>query len=450
MSSRRYRLWRAFLWIFAMIGTAVLMVLSSCVYERAESGPNQAHDKEEPEKVQLVVWGWGAAVEGLNLNMEDFRAEYPHIDVQFQSINNSELYQKFLVAANTRDEIPDVVVLETSNLAQMVSIGALYDITDRVSPYFERMNAFKWADAMMDDRIYAMPWDTGPVVMFYRPRLFEQAGLPSDPDEVARTVRTFADYAHAGEMIKRHTDAYLLSDSMHRSNNRFFETMMWQQGLWYFDKEGRVILDSPEVIAIGQYMVSLFENGYVYPAEPWSDRWIEAITSGRVATIVGASWYDNVLPIWLDPESAGEWAVAPMPLWSEHAPYKSANDGGSNLAINAHTRYPEEAWQFIEFMLGRESSQLKMMKEGGFFPSLETTYNDLVFSEPLPYYGGQPVRKLFVEAVQSIYPQAYTADFPLANELMADAFARVFLNDEPVEQVFKETADTLRSRTGRW
>ncbi|MBJ8194145.1 extracellular solute-binding protein, partial [Bacillus cereus] len=77
---------------------------------------------------------------------------------------------------------------------------------------------------------------------------------------------------------------------------------------------------------------------------------------------------------------AGKWSVAPMPKWSADDKYSSAIDGGSNLAINKNSKHSEEAWKFIEFMLGNDASQLKMM-EGGLFPSLETTYQDPVFQE---------------------------------------------------------------------
>lgn len=133
---------------------------------------------EEPETVKLTVWIWEAAGEGLKLNMEAFRSEYPHIDVEIQYMLNEDLYQKLMIAANMGDKVPDVVALETSHAARMVQIGALLDITEQASPYVDKMNAFKWADVTRDGKIYALPWDTGPVVMFYRRDLFAQAGLP--------------------------------------------------------------------------------------------------------------------------------------------------------------------------------------------------------------------------------------------------------------------------------
>lgn len=431
----------------SIIGLAIVVII---LYQRPlVEAPKVEGTAQLTPPVQLVVWIWESAGEGLKLNLEDFQNAYPNIDVEFQYMQNADLYQKFLIAANMGDRVPDIVALETSHAAQMVRVGALLDITEQAKPYWTHMNDFKWLDITENDRIYAMPWDTGPVVMFYRRDVFAQAGLPTDPSEVAKRVRTFADYMEIGQTIHENTDAYLMSESMTRSNARFFENMMWQQGLWYFDEEGRVSLDQPEIVVIAQYFVDLMEKGYVFDTEQWMEEWIQALEDGKIATIVGASWFELNLIHYLDPHGHGKWAVAPMPLWSEDDLYASANDGGSNLAINVNSSYPEEAWTFIDFMLGRESSQLRMMSEGGFFPSLETTYEDDVYNEKLEYFGGQPIRQLFVKAVKQIHPQPYTADYPLANQLMRDAFANIFLSDESVAQVLQQTAEELRARTGR-
>lgn len=426
----------------ALLVVSLIILLTGC--SSSSSGGNGSG-----EQVKLVVWIWDSAQIGLDMNMEAFKQAHPNIEIEYQLMGQTDLYQKFLIAANTGDKMPDIVAVESSNLAQMVSIDALYDLTEKTAPYRDKMVPFKWEDAMKDDKVYAMPWDSGPVVMFYRKDIFEAAGLPTEPEQVAERIKTFEDYKEAGNLIKEKTGKAMFADSRTRSNNRFFETMMWQRGQWYFDKDGNVSLDAPEVIETGEFYAGMVKDGLIVDAEAFSENWLNAFADGNIATIVGAAWYDNLLSNLIDPDSSGKWGVVPMPKWSESDPYASANDGGSNLAINANSEHPEEAWAFIEFMLGREDSQLKMMEEGGFLPSLQTTFEDEAYAEPVEYFGNQPVREVFTEALGQIYPQAYTVDFPVANQLMRDAFAEVFLNNASVADTFQKTADELRSRTGR-
>ncbi|WP_052486939.1 ABC transporter substrate-binding protein [Gordoniibacillus kamchatkensis] len=328
----------------------------------------------------------------------------------------------------------------------MINAGALLDISSKTAPYKDKMNSFKWTDATKDGKIYAMPWDSGPVVMFYRNDLFKNAGLPSDPKDVAEKLKTWEDYARFAQTLKEKTGTFMMADSGTKTDAKFFEQIIWQRNQWYFDKDGKVQLDKPEIIEAGQYFVNLVKKGYVLDVEPWSDSWYNVFKQNKVATIVGASWYDGLLSTIIDPDAQGKWSVVPMPKWSVSDPYSSANDGGSNLAINKNSKHPEEAWKFIEFMLGRNDSQVKMLKEAGLFPSLETTYDDSAYNLPVAYFNNQPVRKLYVTAVKQVTPIVYTKNYPVANQIMRNAFAEIVLDNKSVESVFKKAAQELRSK----
>ncbi|MCJ8011961.1 sugar ABC transporter substrate-binding protein [Paenibacillus sp. KQZ6P-2] len=434
----------------ALLCTVLMLtlVLSGCSGKSGESG-GKAEGDAAGEKTKITVWIWEDAKTVIDLNMPEFKKQYPNIDVDLHVLAQSDVYQNFLIAASSGDQVPDVVNLESLRLSQMIETGGLLDITDKVAPYKDKMNAYKWADATKDGKIYAMPWDSGPVVMFYRNDLFKQAGLPYKPEDVAAELKTWDDYMRFAKQLKEKTGIAMLADSKSQTDGGFFQQILWQRDLWIFGKDGSVQLDNPEVIKTAQYFVDLMKSGYVYEVKPWSDAWYSSFQQNKEATIVGASWYEGLLPTLIDPDASGKWSVVPMPKWSVDDKYSSAIDGGANLAINKNSKHPEEAWKFIEFMLGKEESQLKMMKEGGLFPSLETTYNDDVFKEKVPYFNDQPVRTLYIDAVKNVAPITYTKDYPLANELITNAFAEIFLDNKSVESVFKKAAAELRQKTGR-
>ncbi|WP_248927195.1 extracellular solute-binding protein [Paenibacillus hamazuiensis] len=438
------------------LAVAACMSASLIVSACSNSNPGEAGKSNEgskpaasSEKVKLVVWIWESAKTGLDLNMDDFKKQYPNIDIEFQLMKSTDLYQKYLVSSNTGDALPDIVALESTNLSQMVQIDSLLDITSRVQPYKDKMNAYKWEDATKDGKIYAMPWDSGPVVMFYRNDIFAKAGLPTDPQEVSQKIRTWEDYYEAAKLIKEKTGVLMYGDSKTNSSNRMFESMMWQRGLWYFDKQGNVTVDSPEVKNVADFLVKMQKEGLVYDARANTDPWGNAIKDGKIATVVGGSWHDAIIETQYSPNDKGKWSVAMMPKWSKDDKYTGANQGGSNMAINKNSKHPEEAWKFIEFMLGKESSQVKMMTKAGLFPALSTAYSDPAINEPSAYFNGQPIRKVYADSLKSTYPLAYGSDFPLANKLMTDVWAQVFLNNAPTDKALKSMADDLRQKTKR-
>ncbi|GIO43371.1 MULTISPECIES: ABC transporter substrate-binding protein [Paenibacillus] len=433
---------------YLLIACLMISLLATACSGNKNNNSSAAGQGNGDEKVKLVVWTWETAKDGLDLNMEAFQAKYPNIEVEFQNMKSTDLYSKYLITSNTGDAVPDIITVESTNLAQIVQIDSLLDITDKVAPYKDKMSPYKWEDATKDGKTYAMPWDSGPVVMFYRNDLFAQAGLPTDPVEVSQTIQTWEDYYEAAKLVKEKTGAFMYGDSKTNSSNRVFESMMWQRGLWYFDDQGKVAVDSPEIQEIADYLIKMQQENLVYDARANTDQWGNGIRDGQVATVVGGSWHDAIIENQYSPSDSGKWSVAMMPKWSKDDKYSGANQGGSNLAINKNSKHPEEAWQFIEFMLGSEENQVKMMSDAGLFPAMMIDNNPAI-DEPSTYFNNQAIRKVYAESLANTYPLAYTSDFPMANKLMTDVWAKVFLNNSSLEQALKEMADELRSKTKR-
>ena len=143
----------------------------------------------------LEIWGWQAPLEALQIADAEFKELYPNVTLEYAARDAAETYQQIQLAVTAGSGVPDVAVIEDSNLAQFAQLGVLADITDRVEPYVSDINAYKWNQATVDGRYYAMPWDSGPVAVFYRRDIFEQAGV--DP----ASIQTWEDYFQAAQTI---------------------------------------------------------------------------------------------------------------------------------------------------------------------------------------------------------------------------------------------------------
>ncbi len=183
--------------------------------------------------------------------------------------------------------------------------------------------------------------------------------------------------------------------------------------------------------------------------EDWTDPWYTAFADGTAATIVEASWMGAFFKSFIAPDAGGKWGVFQMPVWAAgDAP--TSNDGGSALAIYAESEQQEAAWAYVQFHLGRVESQLTMYEASDFFPSLEPAYEDAIFSEPDPYFGGDPVRELFSGVVGQI-PNAgvYTADYQEMNAILAPEIQKFALGQQTAEEALANAAQTIRDQTGR-
>ena len=403
---------------------------------------------------KITLWMWKAPHDALTNSgvLDEFAKEYPDIEVEIVEYAPADVYQKLPLALQAGTGAPDISLVENSHLAQIVSLGGLADMTQWVTPYIDKMNAYKWADAKLDDKYYAMPWDSGPVVFYYRRDVFEAAGLPSDPDSVSQAVATWDDYFNVCKTIKEKTGSACFSNNKANNYGRLYEMMLWQQGLGYYNAEGQVTVDSPENIATLETLKKFWDEDLTSDQLEWTDGWyaeLAAETDAKpIATLIEAAWMGAFLKGWIAPGTEGKWGVALMPAMAE-GQVRGANDGGSAFVITEQSQNKEAAWALTEFLFGRVESQVALFKASDFLPSLEAAYADPIFSEPDPFFADQPVRPIYVDVVKEV-PVAYVYGpyYPEMNGFVATAIQKVATGEMSVADALKEAADAIRAQTG--
>jgi ABC-type glycerol-3-phosphate transport system substrate-binding protein len=409
----------------------------------ATAAAGTAHRQRSTISGNLTIWCWGAARDSLKVVDDGFSRKYPDIKVNYVTLQPSDLYQKVQLATAAGSGFPDVSCVEDSHLYQFVKLGVLADITSRVKPYVPKILDYKWQAAQKAGRYYAMPWDAGPVALFYRRSIFKQAHV--NP----RSLQTWAQYYKAGLKIKK-LGVSMWIQSKAQNDGRFFETLLWQQGTGYVDAKGNVVIDKdPRVLRALQFMGKMWSAGILADQNEWTDPWYTAINSGQTATLPMAVWMGTFLKTWLAPKTAGDWGVVPLPAWTPNGSH-TANDGGSALALFKTSNQAAAAWAYIQYHLGRADTQSSIYKQLDIFPALETAWRSPYIREPDPYYGGEKVRQIFVDAARHI-PRAYvySSDYEQMNSLMSIEIQKYALGKESAQQALANAAKEIRSRTGR-
>ena len=403
---------------------------------------------------KVTIWMWKAAHDPLTNSgvLDEFKKIHPDVEVEVVEYAPADVYQKLPLALQAGTGAPDISLVENSHLAQIVALGGLTDMTEWVTPYLDKMNAYKWADAKLDDKYYAMPWDSGPVVFYYRRDVFDAAGLSSDPDSVSEAVATWDDYFTVCQTIMEKTGSACFSNNKANNYGRLYEMMLWQQGLGYYNAEGQVTVDSPENIATLEMLKKFWDASLTSDQLEWTDGWyaeLAAETEAKpIATLIEAGWMGAFLKGWIATGTEGKWGVALMPAMA-NGQVRAANDGGSAFVIPEQSQNKEAAWALTEFLFGRVDSQVALFKASDFLPSLEEAYTDPIFSEPDPFFADQPVRPTYVDVVK-VVPIAYVygSNYPEMNGFVATAIQKVATGQSSVEDALKEAADAIRAQTG--
>ncbi len=130
---------------------------------------------------EITVWSWDIAAKSLEATIPSFNRLYPNVKVNVIDLGNQNVFDRGLAGCAAGGvDLPDVYSIE-NNEAEVFWSRFPDCFTDlRTLGAGELLGdfpEFKWTELTMDGKIFAIPWDSGPVVVFYRRDIYEQAGV---------------------------------------------------------------------------------------------------------------------------------------------------------------------------------------------------------------------------------------------------------------------------------
>ncbi|MFE6056003.1 ABC transporter substrate-binding protein [Kitasatospora sp. NPDC056446] len=389
---------------------------------------------------KVTVWSWDVAAKAMQRLGKTFQQAHPGTTVEVVDIGYDNAYDKITVGLGAGSGLPDILTVEGHKLPSYIGNfpNALVDLTSRAGSLKSQFPESSWhtvTDAK--GRVFALPWDSGPCALFYRRDQFQQAGI--DPAALA----TWDDYVTAGTTLKAATGRKLLI--LDSKQDTFFGQLLQQQGQsWFVD--GKVAVATPaaeRALTLIKHLVDRdlvdFENGW--------DGLVSGTHDGKAATTPTAAWWDGTLTAEMA-DLSGKFGVVPLPAFTPGGA-RTSNSGGSTLCVTAQSGNPETAWAFLSFLLADKANQASMMRDEGLFPAFLPALDDPYFTQPAPYYAGQPAMQLFAGLARAIPTVEHTADDSKAGDIVTTAVNEVLHNGADPGTVLRSAARQIATATGR-
>ena len=335
----------------------------------------------------LTIWSWDIGAASLQANVASFEAANPGVTVTVEDLGNQQVFDRMLAACAAGGiGLPDIVSVENGEaeifwaqfpdcFADLQTLG-YDDATAAMFPDFKR------TELQANGRVYAMPWDSGPVMMFYRRDFYENAGV--DP----AAITTWADFIVAGQAIAAANPGVVMTQADINGDTEFFLMIGQENGCSYFSADASAItVNSPACAETLQTIKDMVDAGIVTGAN-WGEK-IQSMVGGTVATQMYGGWYEGTVRTNAS-DQAGLWGVYRMPSVTAGGP-RAANFGGSALAISASSNNQAAAYAYLMHTLGTADGQITMLREYGLVPSLLAALDDPYVQAEQAFWGGQQV-----------------------------------------------------------
>jgi multiple sugar transport system substrate-binding protein len=284
----------------------------------------------------VTVWAMGTEGEALGDFSKKFTEKYPDVKIDVTAIPWDAAHDKIATAIAAK-ETPDVSMIGTTWMGEFASTGGLDQTPDVVdkSTFFDGA----WGSTVVGDVSYGVPWYVETRVIYLDTALAQQAGVSPTPATWEDLTATAKGLQGAGaqwgiNLQPGQTGAW-----------QTFLPFAWQAGANLMSDDGKLTLDTPEMVKALTYYQSFFTDK-VAPTELPEGTLEPDFVAGKIGSFVSGPWHIGILKDTGGDDEMSKVTLAPMPADVKPASFI----GGSNLAVFKDTKNRDAAWAFVQWL----------------------------------------------------------------------------------------------------
>ena len=368
--------------------------------------------------------------------VDGFNASNGKTKIKVESIHYSKIDSQ-VIQAVAAGAGPDILNVYTDLLQMHVKAKTIQPVTTYAKKWLEKVGTdyiYSEDQLKLNNEIMNIPWEARIFTMYYRKDLYEKAGLsaPATLSELMDSAAKVSDQNRLGFAIG-------LSEGANAASFvESFVPILRASGGEMFDSSGKAIFNSDAGVKAIQFFKDIVAKGAM--TDQTLTMTADDITNGLKAGNIATAFAGSMRASAIRKSDVGKNIVtAPIPPFEKGQP-SPVMVAGQTLTIGINTKYPDNAWEFIEYFLSKDS-EIKWAK-AGVMPVLSSVYDDPSIKE-LSNYAELVQWKESANKYGKIvyYPEDYTK---LCTEL-AKAVQKIIFQNAPVKETLDSVANTYNS-----
>lgn len=206
-------------------------------------------------------------------------------------------------------------------------------------------------------------------------------------------------------------------------------SLLWQAGAEVLSEDGKTAngyLNSPETKRALEFFSGLYNDSKVATKELPP----EAFESGKLGIMMNGPWHlpylVNSFPDFKD------WAVAP--LWKDK---KQVTPMGSwNMGITKKSKHPDEAWEFVNWVTGKEGAKV-------WYEVTKNLPARLSVSEAFPELQQYPLNIWVKQSSTYAKPRPVSPAYPAVSKAITELFEDVTLANKNVDEAMNTAVEKI-------
>ena len=414
--------------------TQLILILCLSLLTFGCSTPNDG-------KVHLTLWqGVNPPTnrEVLQQLVDKFNRSQPDVFVESLYVGQPDQQIPKILSAVVGNAVPDLLWYSPTLTGRLVELDAILPLNDLLarSTRREEIDPALLPTMQLGDRIWSVPFSTNNVAIFYRPSLFEAAGikqLPQTWDELKTVAKQLTIDKDGDNRIDQHGIFLPLGKGE-------FTVFIWSPFLWSAGgdllQDQKPQLNTPAAQTALQLWLDLVKSDSAILSQPERGYEEDNFISGKVAMQISGSWALRFMT-----SKKIDFGVMPIPRDRNAA----TAIGGENLFLfKTNPEREAAAWKFAEYVVS-EAFQTAWSTQTGYLPVNLKSQTSPAYAE---YIKQQPEVSIFIQQMSSGRVRPLTADYPRISESIGRAIESTLLQKNTPAEALANAQRSLDLSSG--
>lgn len=408
------------IFVLGILLSLCLVFLSSC--------QNSSNINKENDIVHLTLW------QGINPPANRYVFEKlvdkfnkTHPDIQVESIFAGAVEQQLpkVLTAVVGNAPPDILTFYPQVTGQLVEMGAIRSLDDWLDKLPIKSEIFPslLEELRLDGHLWSVPYYSGNIGIFYRPKLFAAAGITETPKtwEELREVAKKLTVDRNGDKRPEQYGMLLPLGKGEWTVFTWFPFLLSAKG--EIVENNRPDLTNPGAIAALEFWQDLLKDGSATLSLPERGYEEDNFINGRVAMQLTGPWTYIM-------KSKVDYDVFPIPANKTRATVA----GTGNLFLMKTTPEREQAaLKFLEYILS-EQFQTEFSIGTGFLPVNMKSAQSEAYQK---FIAQKPVLKVFLEQMKWTGKRPIIAGYSRLSDSLGRAIEAALLGASPKKALQK-------------
>ncbi|HLU20868.1 MAG TPA: extracellular solute-binding protein [Bacillaceae bacterium] len=383
-----------------ILSLVFMLVLSACskgTDTGSKDGGKKNDDKEDELQLtfgsdlegEITLWVFAGEAEPALYKdgiIPEFNKDYPNVKVNLVGLEFGQMHDQLQTTLNAGSGAPDVALVEQGQFPRYVTGNLLEDLLQppyNAGKYKDMVSEYNWErwKSVDGEELYGIPWDVTPGVFYYREDIYEQYGLPSDPEELGEFLKSPENVLDAARTFA--------ANGIYMFEWRDSPAIQYGDAVGYFDSEYNWTRNDDKMAELLDFVKEGVQIGWAPQISIlYDDAGKQLVNQGKVASFPIGSFGARELRA-IFPEQEGKWRATSMPLGL------NVGLGGSTFVIPSQSKNKEAAWALVEWMNIKEEAWKHFVED-----SIQPAWKHIT---SLPWYqehtndylGGQQDYKLY-------------------------------------------------------